>query len=134
MGTARAGRASGARDPAAAHHHPHPGAPPAPLLRSLPPPTPGPATPTSGPGHRVAREAPPGAGPSPCWQWEEFEAAPGQVASMPRLPAWGNSSGGGLSEATWGAEGFGGRLGLPETEPVFHSKAAHGSASPPKVK
>ena len=130
----RAGRAIGARDPAAAHHHPHPGAPPVPPLRSLPPPTRGPATPISRPGHRVAREAPPGAGLSPCWQWEEFEAAPGQVASVPRLPAWGNSSGGGLSEATWGAGGCGGRPGRPETEPVFHSRAAHGSASPPKVK
>lgn len=113
MGTARAGRASGARDPAAAHHHPNPGAPPAPLLRSLPPPTPGPATPTSGPGHRVAREAPPGAGPSPCWQWEEFEAAPGQVASSAAAPSLGEFIRRGAFRSHVGCRGLRGKAWTP---------------------
>lgn len=56
MKAARAGRASGARDPTAAHHRPHPGAPP-------PTPTPIPAAPHPGPCHpHLPARAPGGPG------------------------------------------------------------------------
>ena len=99
VGAARVGRASGARNPPAPH-------PPGPRR----PPNPGPATPHLPARARNGRAAPRGAGPSPCWQWEEFEAAPGQVAGTPRLPAWGNSSGRGFPKPR-GVRGVGGQPG-----------------------